>query len=346
MVFQDRKILDGIDRLAHKIEDLTTKSSKDKENLLTQLEDHRKLVANLSDDFVELKHDIKNVFETQEEILNVVKELTSIFKEGHKTEIALDLAETISGVAKTLEQPSENDLRRSQVEKDNEEDEAPSLGECVPEEQPIQPEAEETSCEEDSDEEDDESDEAEEESTEADDSSEDDEDDSDDDDSDEEDSDEEDDESDEAEEDHPSEELYLDSYLEGLEEVIPSILKNKTLADFSIFMEAMQQTNLSNLSDLVERYDNGSSTVRTIHDILRHSDYKSTVAELATNLKRHYQAEAPEFSYDQVPEDITNGIKALILAGGSLVNGMKVDKDTVKDLYKLSNEILAILFEG
>ena len=342
MVFQDRKILDGIDRLANKIEDLTTKSSKDKENLLTQLEDHRKLVANLSDDFVELKHDIKNVFETQEEILSVVKELTSIFKEGHKTEIALDLAETISDVAKTLEQPSENDLRRSQAEKENEEDEAPSLGECVPEEQPSEPEAEETSGEEDDAAADSEGDEdsPEEESTEEDDSSEDDEDDSDDDDSDEED-----DESDEAEEDHPNEELYLDSYLESLDEVIPSILKNKTLDDFSIFMEAMQRTNLSNLSDLVERYDNGSSTVRTIHDILSHSDYKSTVAELATNLKRHYQAEAPDFEYDQVPEDITNGIKALILAGGSLVNGMKVDKDTVKDLYKLSNEILAILFE-
>ena len=340
MVFQDRKILDGIDRLAHKIEDLTTNSSKDKEYLLTQLEDHRKLVANLSDDFVELKHDIKNVFETQEEILSVVKELTSIFKEGHKTEIALDLAETISGVAKTLEQPSENDLRRSQVEKDNEEDEAPSLGECVPEEQPIQPEAEETSCEEDDAAADSEVDEdsPEEESTEGDDSSEEE---ADDDDADEED----DDDADEAEEDHPNEELYLDSYLEGLDEVIPSILKNKTLADFSIFMEAMQRTNLSNLSDLVERYDNGSSTVRTIQDILRHSDYKSTVAELATNLKRHYQSEAPDFEYDQVPEDITNGIKALILAGGSLVNGMKVDKDTVKDLYKLSNEILAILLE-
>lgn len=343
MVFQDRKILDGIDRLAHKIEDLTTKSSKDKENLLTQLEDHRKLVANLSDDFVELKHDIKNVFETQEEILSVVKELTSIFKDGSKTEVALNLADTISGVAKTLEQPSENDLRRSQVEVESKEDEAPTLGECAPEEQPIQPEAEEPSDEEDDAASDSEVDEdsPEEESTEEDNSSEED----DESDNDDEDDDANEEDGEESDEDHPSEELYLDSYLEGLDEVIPSILKNKTLTDFSIFMEAMQRTNLSNLSDLVERYDNGSSTVRTIQDILRHSDYKSTVAELATNLKRHYQAEAPEFSYDQVPEDITNGIKALILAGGSLVNGMKVDKDTVKDLYKLSNEILAILFE-
>lgn len=334
-MFQDRKILGELANLSTKLTDLTTATNKDKDDVNNRLDSFRDNLTNLSDDFVIIKSIVQNTFEQQTEILLLVRQLLDLV--GANTETILNNA-------------SENDLRQAAAvaESDDEEDNAKkevldrvaaAISGVVPDsEGGYEPEGENTGSDDEPDGDDveeGENDSEEEDSNEEDDSAEV-----------EEEVEDESTPSAESDDDHPRETLYIDNYLEGIEEVIPTIFKEKTKADFSLLFTALQRADISPLSDLVESYDGGSLRISSISDILNHSDYKTTLVNVYTELYKQVKGTEPEsVDFDSLPVTIHEGFGALIKGGAAIVNDSTISRNRAKDIYKVSDEVLRILLE-
>ena len=337
-MFQDRKILGELANLSTKLTDLTTATNKDRDDVNNRLDSFRDNLTNLSDDFVIIKSIVQNTFEQQTEILLLVRQLLDLI--GASTETILNNA-------------SENDLRQAAAvaesgdgEEDPDKKEAldrvvAAIAGAVPDseeednsdsEDDGEPEGEDVEEVKDDSEEEDSS---EEESNEEEDAAES-----------EEEVEDESTPSAESDDDHPRESLYIDSYLEGIEEVIPTIFKEKTKADFSLLFTALQRADISPLSDLVESYDGGSLRISSISDILEHSDYKTTLVNVYTELYKQVKGAEPEsVDFDSLPVTIHEGFGALIKGGAAIVNDSTISRNRAKDIYKVSDEVLRILLE-
>ena len=133
--------------------------------------------------------------------------------------------------------------------------------------------------------------------------------------------------------------LYINQYLNDIPELISGLFEGKTMDNFSILRQALEQTNLSAVSSSIEYYESPECNATNPYYILELDSTKSTSLELHENLYKVATG-------NTVPNDLEgvlpleDSIVTLIEAAFTTINEGLVYESEAQEIYKLSDEVI------
>ena len=133
--------------------------------------------------------------------------------------------------------------------------------------------------------------------------------------------------------------LYINQYLNDIPDLISGLFEGKTMDNFSILRQALEQTDLSAVSSSIEFYESPECNATNPYYIVELDSTKSTLLELHENLYKVATGNTVPNDLEEVLP-LEDSIVMLIDAAFTTINEGLVDESNAQEIYKLSDEVI------